>query len=139
MILITIITAASPAKAAAFLAMGMPLAPATSLITETNAAALHGLLRTTYPVSLRETELALLALRDTSWTAIAVVRGTTRNTIKTSYRQLYRKLGIHRRPDLCTLIISHIHALQPPAMDIPPETPADDPAILTPTIPHRVV
>lgn len=114
--------------------MNMPLAPATSLIAETNAAALHQQLRVTYPVSLRETELALLALSDKSWTAIAVLRGTTRTTITTSYRQLYRKLGIHSRADLRTLIITNLHALQPPAMDIPPEPPADAPAIVTPTI-----
>ena len=84
----------------------MSLDPATSLIAETNAVALHQQLRTTYPVSLRETELALLALSDTMWAAIAALRGTTRTTITTSYRQLSRKLGIHSRPDLRTLIIT---------------------------------
>lgn len=72
---------------------------------------LYHALRANYRVTQRDVELALLALSDKTCAEIAVVRKTTRNTIKTDYQRLYRKFGINSRKELCALVATHLHML----------------------------
>lgn len=83
------------------------------------AQQIHPILRTHYLLTLRETELALLAFSQKTCATIAAERGTTRNTIKTAYQQIYRKCTVHSRDELRRLLTPHLIALQ--AAPAPPD------------------
>lgn len=67
------------------------------------------LLRGVYKLTPRECELVLLQLRepDMTWSQIALHQQTTRNTIKTYYQRIYKKLGISGRSGIYTLLGQH--------------------------------
>lgn len=69
---------------------------------------LHHILAQRSSLTPREAALAIEALSLKTCAEIAASRGTTRNTIKTDFQRIYRKLGIHSRAELITLLRTYL-------------------------------